>query len=198
METIICLIRHGQTDWNSKSLIQGTRDNPLNNTGRDQARQTAKLLKEFNIEYDVLMSSPLSRAYETMEIIKSELNYLKDIYTLDELKEREFGELEGKQVCTESYRLMLTDSVKGLEQLPDLQKRSITAIKKIAEDYPNKKVLVTTHSQVIKGALSYLLPDFDFEYVIKNSSLNFFKVVDGKVMPLAYDINEYDENLIIK
>lgn len=198
METIICLIRHGQTDWNSKSLIQGTRDNPLNDTGREQARQTAKLLKEFNINYDILMSSPLIRAFETMEIIKSELNYKEEIHTLDELKEREFGALEGQKVCAESYRLMLTDTVKGLEQLPNLQARSINALKKIAESYPNKKVLVTTHSQVIKGALSYLLSDFDFKYVIKNSSLNFFKVVNGTIIPLAYDINEYDENLIIK
>lgn len=198
METIICLIRHGQTDWNSISLIQGTRDNPLNDTGRDQARQTAKLLNAFNMQYDVLMSSPLSRAYETMEIIKSELNYQQEIHTLNELKEREFGELEGQKVCAESYRLMSSNSVKGLEQLPDLQKRSITALNKIASLYPNKKVLVTTHSQVIKGALSYLLPDFDFKYVIKNSSLNFFKVIDGVIIPLAYDVNEYDENLIIK
>lgn len=198
METIICLIRHGQTDWNSKSLIQGTRDNPLNDTGREQAKQTAKLLEEFNIKYDILMSSPLARAYETMEIIKSELNYCQKINTLDELKEREFGELEGHKVCAESYRLMDSNEVKGLESLSDLQIRSINALKKIANTYPNKKVLVTTHSQVIKGALSYLIKDFDFKYIIKNSSLNFFKVVDGNVIPLSYDVNEYSSKIKVK
>ena len=198
METIICLIRHGQTDWNSKSLIQGTRDNPLNDTGREQAKQTANILKDFNIKYDVLMSSPLMRAYETMEVIKKELGYKQEIVTLDELKEREFGELEGKKVCAESYRLMATNEVKGLESLSDLQIRSINALKRIANTYPNKKVLVTTHSQVIKGALSYLLPEFDFKYIIKNSSLNFFKVVDGTVIPLSYDVMEYNDNVTTK
>ena len=54
METIICLIRHGQTDWNKKYLIQGTINNPLNETGKKQANDTANLLKEIsNIDGEI-------------------------------------------------------------------------------------------------------------------------------------------------
>ena len=56
METIICLIRHGQTDWNKQKLIQGTKDNPLNGTGIQQAKETAKMLINFDIKFDHLLS----------------------------------------------------------------------------------------------------------------------------------------------
>ena len=47
--TLICLVRHGQTDWNKASLIQGRYDIPLNDTGREQIHTTASKLKETNI-----------------------------------------------------------------------------------------------------------------------------------------------------
>lgn len=195
MKTLICLIRHGQTDWNKEMLIQGTINNPLNDTGRSQAKVAANLLKEFNIDFDVLISSPLDRAYETMEIIKSNLKLTKSIETMKNVQEREFGDLEGKKVCEESYRLMESNQVNGLETLSDLQKRAINALIEIGKKYPNKKVLVTTHSQIIKGALSYLIKDFDFKCVITNSSLNFFEVNNNCIKPLYYNINEYKKSL---
>ena len=197
MKTLICLIRHGQTDWNKEMLIQGTINNPLNETGRNQAKVAANLLKEFNIDFDVLISSPLDRAYETMKIIKSNLKLTKPIETMENLQEREFGDLEGKKVCEESYRLMETNQVKGLETLNDLQKRSINALIEIGKKYPNKKVLVTTHSQVIKGALSHLIKDFDFKCVITNSSLNFFEFDNNNIKPLYYNVNKYQKSLVL-
>lgn len=190
METIICLVRHGQTEWNRKHLIQGTIDNQLNDTGRLQAKNTARIIKKYNFSFDALVSSPLSRAYETMKIIKDELKLNYDIEILSELIERDFGDLEGQKVSAKSYELMDKNLVRGLESLEDLQFRAISSLKKIAKIYPNKTVLVTTHSQVIKGALSYLINDFNFRFVIENSSLNFFKISDDKIIPLEYNVND--------
>ena len=68
--TYYTLIRHGQTDWNKLTLIQGHIDNPLNETGRLQAKDAAS--KIINQEkYDLIISSPLIRAYETALIIQS-------------------------------------------------------------------------------------------------------------------------------
>lgn len=39
--TELCLVRHGQTDWNRLEIIQGREDNPLNALGRQQAEESA-------------------------------------------------------------------------------------------------------------------------------------------------------------
>jgi hypothetical protein len=41
METIILLVRHGQTDWNQKRLIQGRINNPLNEEGIKQVKEVS-------------------------------------------------------------------------------------------------------------------------------------------------------------
>ena len=46
METIICLIRHGQTDWNKQKRIQGRINNQLNDTGKTQVQEVGRILKE--------------------------------------------------------------------------------------------------------------------------------------------------------
>ena len=64
----VYLIRHGQTDWNARGLIQGGGYNiELNEKGRDQARRVAHELS--SIQLDIVASSHLSRAAETADIL---------------------------------------------------------------------------------------------------------------------------------
>ena len=53
----IYLVRHGETDWNLQERMQGQADNPLNDTGRKQAKIVADKLREIN--FDAAFSSTL-------------------------------------------------------------------------------------------------------------------------------------------
>lgn len=65
--TTFALVRHGQTDWNAQRRLQGSTDIPLNDVGRGQARAAVAVLSGY--EWDAIVSSPLSRAAETADLI---------------------------------------------------------------------------------------------------------------------------------
>ena len=62
---VIYLIRHGETDWNTKRLLQGATDIPLNQNGIEVAQLTAEGLRE--VAFDLIFTSPLKRARLTMK-----------------------------------------------------------------------------------------------------------------------------------
>jgi probable phosphoglycerate mutase len=93
------LIRHGQTDWNRDSRYQGQRDIPLNDTGRAQARRQGEILKTRmpDLADAEFVSSPLERAVETMQLIRSALGLQVDGYRTDpDLLELSYGHWEGE------------------------------------------------------------------------------------------------------
>ena len=100
MTPIVYFVRHGQTDWNAEARFQGTRDIPLNDKGRGQARHNGATLKELVDPAKVnFIASPLIRTRETMEIIRTELGLDPHAYqTDDRLKELSFGDWEGRTV----------------------------------------------------------------------------------------------------
>ena len=185
--TYITLIRHGQTDWNKKALIQGHIDNPLNETGRSQALLACEKLKKLD-RYDIIISSPLLRAFETGRIISQNIGYNIPIIQYDAIIERDFGELEGQLVCQESYKKIFDESAKGLETLKELQSRALKAIKSIDNMYKDKRIIVTTHSHFIKGLISALDPEFDFTFTLENSSLTNVEVNNGKIRLIEYNL----------
>ena len=71
--TEICLVRHGQTDWNFQEIIQGREDIPLNEVGKKQASQSAAALQAE--AWDIIISSPLIRAQETAKKMQRQLDY---------------------------------------------------------------------------------------------------------------------------
>lgn len=85
-------LRHGETDWNKNGLAQGQTDIPLNQTGRDQADRARPLLVGQGIRR--IITSPLSRAYDTAETINRDLNV--PIERHGGLMEQYFGPYEGK------------------------------------------------------------------------------------------------------
>ena len=85
---MIYVVRHGQTDWNIEHRIQGHQDIPLNDKGVEEANFLKDELSD--IDFDLVFSSPLKRAYKTAEIITK-----KPIRIDDRLIERYNGKLEG-------------------------------------------------------------------------------------------------------
>ena len=67
------LLRHGQTEFNVKKLVQGRCDSPLTDLGRKQAGMAAAWLKSHDVVPDKVVSSPLGRAMDTAQLVACEL-----------------------------------------------------------------------------------------------------------------------------
>lgn len=88
----IYIVRHGETVWNAKKLLQGSTDIELNENGRALAGETGENLED--VHFDRIYSSPLIRAYETACLIRGHRNI--PIIRDDRLRELCFGVNEGK------------------------------------------------------------------------------------------------------
>lgn len=95
-------VRHGETDWNAERRLQGGRDIPLNDRGRSQAARCGDTLSDLMADRGktpaafAFVSSPLSRARETMEIMRGVLGLPADGYAVaPRLAELSFGRWEG-------------------------------------------------------------------------------------------------------
>lgn len=185
---LVCMVRHGQTDWNKAGLIQGGTDNPLNETGIIQAERAAGYLREHDPNWDIIVSSPLSRAYETALIIAKSLNCKCPILKDSDFKERFFGPLEGKILDAAAYAEIFKENSPGIESLQMLQSRLIRGLTALEQEFFGKKVLISSHAQSIKSVILYAKPDFDFRLPLKNSSLNYFNIEKGNIELIRFNV----------
>jgi uncharacterized phosphatase len=147
----ICLIRHGETDWNALGRLQGRTDIPLNNIGIQQAEDCRDFLK--GTLWDVFISSPLKRAKQTAEIINQGLQL--PIIEMADFSEQSFGDAEG--LTLEERLAAFPDKIyPNQEDWISLNKRVMVGIDKINQNHPNKKVLLVAHGAVINSILSAL------------------------------------------
>ena len=171
----IYLVRHGQTDDNFKSIVQGRIDNPLNDVGRAQAKETGLKLKDLHINFDRIYSSPLIRAKESASIINNILN-IGEIIVDEELTEREFGNLEGLDV---SYMRWLVTNPNfkrvGYEDDEVIINRVKNAIDRIS--LTGNNILIVCHSHTIKSLLVYIDKEkYSFDYPLLNAQVVKIKV----------------------
>lgn len=190
METIICLIRHGQTDWNKNKLIQGRIDNPLNEEGIKQVTEVAQILKEKDPNWDIIIASPLNRAIHSARIIRDTLNYTGEIIINNDVIERDFGKAEGCLICEEIYDKIKRDDVENLEKSYELQNRAFNAILKIAKTYKGKKILIATHSHFIKGLFTKISNEFTFTSPLYNASRNYVYIKDNQITKYIFNLND--------
>ncbi len=167
----ICFIRHGETNWNSQSLIQGIIDNPLNDNGIKQAENLATELLKTKIKWEVVFSSPLARALDTAKIVAKKIDYLSEIIIDNDIIERDFGKIEGMKLSDQIYDLIILESESTLEKVESLKKRIIRFLKKIYQKYQNKNVLVFTHSHIIKTVKNILNPNYSFRNSLSNCAI---------------------------
>ncbi|MGX5715755.1 histidine phosphatase family protein [Arthrobacter sp. MAHUQ-56] len=149
--TTFALVRHGQTDWNAERRLQGSTDIPLNDIGRGQARDAVAVLAPY--EWDAIVSSPLSRAAETADLIAEGLG-LTVSRRVPELTERSFGPAEGMQAGPELDALRVPGGFKGAESEDEAADRGIAALEALAEEFRGQRLLVVTHGTLLRVTLS--------------------------------------------
>ena len=149
--TTFALVRHGQTDWNAERRLQGATDIPLNDVGRGQARDAVAVLAPY--EWDAIVSSPLSRAAETADLIAEGLG-LGVSRRVPELTERSFGPAEGMQAGPELDALRIPGGFKGAESEDEAADRGLAALEALAEEFRGQRLLVVTHGTLLRVSLS--------------------------------------------
>jgi broad specificity phosphatase PhoE len=98
----ILLVRHGESTANAKGIWQGQMEFPLSERGRAQASLAGHGLS--SEPFEGLYSSPLSRAFETAEIIRDRAGFAGQVVPVDGLSERNGGILEGHTWAEQEHR----------------------------------------------------------------------------------------------
>ena len=156
--TTFALIRHGQTDWNAQFRIQGTTDIPLNEVGREQAVAAIEPLAGFHDDerdWDFIVSSPLSRAADTADLIAAGLN-LDVTHRLPAIVERNYGDAEGLRAGPELEALRIPNGFLTAESEADVAQRGIDALSLLAEEFAGARIIVVSHGTLIKLSLNSL------------------------------------------
>lgn len=154
----IWITRHGQTRWNKQKLMQGLTDEPLNETGIQQAKDARKKIGD--IHFDAVYASPLDRAITTGAIIGGVKK--EDVITDPRIIEADFGKYELKKFYLLGIRMSLYWSFpeifpapKTVETIESLVSRSSSFLKELeTKDYEN--VLVACHGGIIRALKGYL------------------------------------------
>ena len=98
----LLLVRHGQSTANARGIWQGQMEFPLSERGRAQAGLAGHGLS--GEPFEGLYSSPLSRAFETAEIIRDRAGFAGEVVPVDGLSERNGGILEGHTWAEQEQR----------------------------------------------------------------------------------------------
>ncbi|WP_339170512.1 histidine phosphatase family protein [Paenibacillus sp. FSL R5-0341] len=187
----IGLIRHGLTDWNAAGRIQGQTDIPLNGEGREQAGRLGRRLLTEEYQWDYIITSGLSRAQETGEIISNLLN-VPLLEPDARLKERAFGQIEGltsdERVARWGKSWETLDL--GQEQIADIQIRALAFLEDLWSTYPDQNVLIVTHGAFLANLLTALFEDRYTER-IGNLSLTILEKERDDWSPLLYNCTRH-------
>jgi broad specificity phosphatase PhoE len=191
--TTIFLARHGESDWNVEKRFQGHSDRPLTERGRKQAHALADLVASEKI--DAVYTSPLSRAQETAEIVAARAGL--EPVALPELREVDTGSWSGLSRADVEARFPEGFSRwrsggsgwKDGETYEQMAERVIGALRTIAEDHPDGRVLVISHGGPIRAihaaAEGVAIDDYRrLKPVEPNARLSAVAVENGRVTRL--------------
>lgn len=173
----LILSRHGESEFNAKSLWTGIWDIPLTEKGEGQARQMGEALADFKPA--VGFASALIRAQNTLKLILRTNNWDIPVHHAHQLNERDYGDLTGlnKWEVEEKYgkeqfakwRRGWNEPVPGGETLKDVYERAVPYFSEhiLPELKSGKTVIVTAHGNTLRALGKHLdgLSDAEVEHL---------------------------------
>ena len=188
-DTLLILVRHGQTHWNVAHRFQGQQDSDLTTLGQSQAAQVARALQRF--QPTRFFASDLGRAQATATIISQTLGLPAS--PDPRWRERNFGELEGLSIADLEPRFgpdlrhrMGAEpdfAAHRIESLDALDARVHDALDDIAAHQQGQTTLVVTHGGPLLAAarIALGLPHSRPRVLsIENCTINVFKLHDSR------------------
>lgn len=140
---LLYVVRHGATEWSRSGQHTGRTDLPLLPEGEDQARATGSLLA--NIDFSLVLCSPLQRAQRTCELA----GLLDRAVTDNDLQEWDYGDYEG--VTTQTIRetvpgwTVWSGTCPSGETIEQVSKRADRVIKRVRNESGNAIVFAHGH-----------------------------------------------------
>jgi len=183
--TRLVLVRHGETDWNADSRVQGHQPTLLNRRGRLQARLLAdRLARE---QPRNLYSSDLPRAMETAEVIAAKLGLTA--VPAPELREMNFGQWEGRtfaeieQDGPATFAAWISSDFRqappGGESADDLRERVIAFLARLLERHRHQTTALVTHGGPCKYVIAHTLgigPAGVYRFAVDNASVHIIEI----------------------
>ncbi|HEY4306527.1 MAG TPA: histidine phosphatase family protein [Gemmatimonadaceae bacterium] len=150
-QTIVYLVRHGETEWNAAGRCQGRADADFTEAGREQLRALATELRD--VSFDAAYSSSLPRSIRTAAAILQGRPLLAR--QVDDLSELSYGSLQGSKFSDwpaslhdtwrrEPWSVTFPDG----ESLAMVEQRVLRALDEIISAHPGQTVLVSSHGHV--------------------------------------------------
>ncbi len=201
----IYITRHGETQWNTEGRLQGWLNSPLTEKGILQGQKLNHAVKMYDIEK--IYSSPSERALKTAISAKGKLGV--EIELMDELKEMNMGQWEGKTLDQikerepenfENYWLRPDLFVKNTgENFEEVLSRTKKALDKIMKENSTGNILIVTHGVTLKALMSHFSSEGFIEFwtkpVVKQASISLVRVHElekGEIL-LYGDTRHFDE-----
>lgn len=160
----IYLLRHGQTDYNLKGIVQGSGvDTDLNETGRNQAKAFYNSYK--NIPFDKIYISALKR---TLQSVQPFIDLGIPFESLTGLNEINWGNKDGQMISvdgnTQYWELVkgwnsgnFSMKMEGGESPLEVQERLVKSWNYILSKEEEEFVLICMHGRALRILLASIL-----------------------------------------
>ena len=200
----IFIMRHGETDFNQAHRLQGQKDIPLNENGRDQARLAGEEFRQRGILFNRVISSPLFRARETAKIVSRQ----EDMEIFNSLMEIDFGRYEGIKYedIDENMRNFFHDPQKfipmrKMESYTHLFERISHFLDWLKQLEGEGNLLILSHGAAIHAMMNqiYQLKLYDFwKQPIGNCGYFVVEIQDGQFRVVEENFRDGKNNYLKK
>lgn len=152
------LMRHGQSEANAHQIVAGSHDSPLSDVGKRQTVYAGQTAKQ-HFHFDLIVSSPMSRALETARLVAEQIGYdPARVLVIEDLRERNLGDTEGQNYADapqHNGNYEDAENVPGVEPIAELYNRMEGVLHQLRER-PEQNILVIAHNgcgRMLKVAL---------------------------------------------
>lgn len=195
----VILVRHAETEWNLRGIIQGHSDSTLTRRGLRETSALLAALTAGDYRIECVYASPLGRAWQ-MGLSLAE-HFLCSLTGEPALKEQAFGEFEGMSSAmlfqnhpyhaNALFRLDAEYCPPGGESLAQASQRVMHFLYNLVKTSHHQTICIVSHGQVSQGVLAMLKEgavDGFTQYAQPNASYSVFELIDGKLIATRWGI----------